>query len=56
MKSQFCIECGRELNEYISETLHICTICESAGNKRSYLLKKMPSTGKGARATFSARR
>ncbi|WP_164985292.1 hypothetical protein [Ammoniphilus sp. CFH 90114] len=29
MKSQYCIDCGRELNEYISETLHVCNICET---------------------------
>ncbi|MEW9671364.1 hypothetical protein [Ammoniphilus sp. 3BR4] len=29
MKSQYCIECGRELKEYLSETLHVCNICET---------------------------
>jgi hypothetical protein len=29
MKILYCIECGRELQEYISETLQYCNICES---------------------------
>lgn len=29
MKSQYCIDCGREINEYMSETLHVCNICET---------------------------
>lgn len=29
MNSTYCIDCGRELKEYPSQTLHCCTLCET---------------------------
>ncbi|HJV44996.1 MAG TPA: hypothetical protein VJ824_04630 [Bacillota bacterium] len=41
MKSLYCIDCGRELSEYLSETLHYCNICETRLSKRSFLYDKL---------------
>ncbi len=38
--SQFCIECGRELHEYISQTLHVCNLCETEQNELFRMEKK----------------
>lgn len=38
--SQFCIDCGRELQEYMSETLHVCNICETQKNQYIVFEKK----------------
>jgi phospholipid N-methyltransferase len=42
MKSVYCIECGRELAEYLSETLHHCNICESIKLDDDQLFGKHP--------------
>jgi hypothetical protein len=41
MKSLYCIDCGRDLKEYISETLHYCNICETRLSKTSFVYDKL---------------
>lgn len=41
MNCEYCIDCGRELIDYTTHTLHFCIICENKIGSETFVFEKL---------------